>query len=118
MLVSAMLNTIFYLLFVFLLGGMSLVYMRLSILSSEPTETYTTIFDLFINLAFGEIFLIIVFHLWKNFLCNYQFAMKMMNYINKLTCKYSMKKDNDMQLMKSGIYEEYQEELSTIDPNC
>lgn len=29
-----------------------------------------------------------------------------------------MKKDNDMQLMKSGIYEEYQEELSTIDPNC
>ena len=114
-------SMLLYLLYIFLLGGLTITYMHYEIAYTSPSETFEMILNLLVYLAFFETLLILVHHWWKYHLCYCKVFIKIEKYTKAKLHKYFMYKKKSapktISLEEIHAYAEYQEELLALSPN-
>ena len=115
-------SLLLYLLYIFLLGGITISFMHYAVLTAGPTETFEMILNLLVYLAFLETLLILAHHWWKYHLCYCKVFIEIEKYARIKVCKYfKFTKKSAPRILLQEIpvhaYEEYQEELFALSPN-
>ena len=116
-------NLFFYVLYILLLGGISIIFMNYAVLNTGTKGTYEVILNLLVYLAFIETLLIFVYHLWKQFFQHYKFFIAIETCIKAQRSKYlkfknhKKKRKSHIQLQGLTVYDKYQEELLALSPN-
>ena len=114
-------SMLLYLLYIFLLGGITISYMHYEVAYKGPGETFQMILNLLVYLAFFETLLILVHHWWKYHLCYCKVFIEIEKYTKAKLHKHFMftKKSapRTISLQEVHAYEEYQEELLALSPN-
>lgn len=112
-------NQFFYLLYIILLGGISIIFMQYTVLNTGPKGKYQVILNLLVYLAFIETLLIFIHHLWKHNLQYYKLFIAIETYIKTIINKFGTNKKHKchIQLQELTVYEKYQEELLALSPN-
>ena len=113
-------SLLLYLLYIFLLGGISITFMHYAVFSTGPRETFKMILNLLVYLAFIETLLILAHHWWKYHLCYCKVFIEIEKCIKIKMFKYftftKKRKPCAHLLQEIHAYEEYQEELLALSP--
>ena len=114
-------SMLLYLLYIFLMGGLTISYMHYEMFYTGPTEIFEKILNMLVYLAFFEFLVILVHHWWKYHLCYCKVFVKIKKFTKAKLRKYFMdtKKSTPktIPLQENHEYAEYQEELLALSPN-
>ena len=110
-------NSFLYLLYILLLGGISIIFMHYAVLNTGPKGTYEVILNLIVFLAFIETFLIFIYHLWKHILQYYKFFITIETYIKTKFGSPKKQHKAHVHLQDLSMYEKYREELLELSIN-
>ena len=113
-------SLLLYLLYIFLLGGLTITFMDYAVLSTGPREKYGIALNILIYLAFIETLLILAHHLWKYHIRYHKSIIVIENYMKTKICKFftvTKKSTSHIELQVLDAYEEYQEELLALSPD-
>ena len=113
-------SLLLYLLYVLLLGGITITFMDYAVLSTGPGVKYAIALNILVYLAFIETLLILAHHLWKNHIRYHKLIIGMENYMKTKICKFftvTKKSTSHNELQVLDAYEEYQEELLALSPD-
>ena len=114
---------LFYVLYILILGGISIIFMHYAVLSTGPRDKYRMLLNLLVYLGFIETLLIVAHHWWKYHLSYCKVYINVEKHIKMKLHKHFIfaKKRRHMPAVDLSqeihAYEEYQEELLALSPN-
>ena len=110
-------SLLLYLLYIFLLGGITITFMDYAVLSTGSKEKHAIALNLLVYLAFIETLLILAHHLWKYHIRYHKLIIGIENYMKTKICKYFTVTKKSTSHIDVQAYEEYQEELLALSPD-
>ena len=110
-------SLLLYLMYIFLLGGITITFMDYAVLSTGPREKYGIALNILVYLAFIETLLILAHHLWKYHIRYHKSLIVIENYMKTKICKFFTVTKKSTSHTELQAYEEYQEELLALSPD-